>query len=671
MLHGLAFCLRHRDELGANGRTTVGQLYQWKDVIGGYIKAYQHALDKQNQYEETVGIVVPCYNLGSFLPACVDSVLSQDFENWQLVIVDDASTDNSLEIAEQQSLRDPRITVLANEVNLHVSDTRNRGIGTLNTRYILPLDADDRLAPESLQNMVTSLNTDRSLDIVAGKLMIFREDDLENGYVGEWPNNADYELQLQGYNRMPYASMYRKTVWEKIGGYRRRIRDGVEDADFWTRAFSFGSRALILHQTTLLYTLRNNSLGKQNKRGIEAWLPWFSWASLPSNTPFGAVSEELPPVGAYDNPEVSIIVPVGPEHAHHLQSCMDSLFAQTDKRWEVIVINDTGTAWNDFPPGMPFITLIDSDKNQGVAAARNAGIIAAKADKVIFLDVDDVAQPRMVELLLKAHNLVGGWVYSDWYTLEGDTLEYHEAKDWDTNAFSIKMLGPVTGIYEKEHLELVGGFSVDAPGWEDWDMQYKLVEQGICGTRLKYPAFVYNMHLGYRREENFSRAEDLVQYIYTKHSRSNTMACSKCGGKSSIKVNAPTSPSGEDKVLMKYEGPEASFRRYASPTKRGVTYRVSNTQPFEVYKSDVAHFTSRKNFKVIQQPPEITQVNTATIYSQTPTLDALRIRPEIKSVIREHFETAEQVIAAADAELLAIKGIGPARLQEIRNAIHG
>lgn len=667
---GLKFCQEHRERLGANARQLVLERYQWPQVVGGYLEAYHQAI-KAHEHGPAVSVVVPCYNLGSFLPACVDSVKQQTMPDWEMIIVNDASTDNSAEVADTLAATDDRIRVIHQPRNHHVSAARNTAIKNSTGKYILPLDADDRLPADALELLRTTLDQDRSIDIAAGKLVLFNEGDYGSGRLGEWPNNADYDLQIQGYNRLPYSSMYRRKVWERVGGYRERIRNGVEDADFWTRALSFGHRATIIEQPTLLYTMRQNSLGKVNTHGTDAWLPWFAWATDPDETPFAAVGKGPYAVKAFDQPQASVVIPVGPGHAQYVLGCLDSLLAQTDERWEAIIINDSG-APIEVPP---YVTLINNEHNLGVAASRNKGIKAAHSNYIIFLDVDDIAQPRMVELFLLGQQNVGGWVYADWIDYEG----VKQAPDWNLTQFKNKMLAPITGLYQRDHLLSVGGFDEAAPGWEDWELQLKLVSRGICGTRIAYPAIYYNMGAGTRREENFTRAQELVQYIQNRYGDVN-MACSRCGGKPTLNVNkATTLPDATEQVLMEYIGTHSATFTVRSATVPGTRYRITNRKPFFVVKGDVPSFLRRPSeFQVAKQQPSKalpaaseTAALTAPVIAQDRPIETLNLRPDTLVFVKRQYQTVEQLARASDTELLTIRGIGEARVAEIRQALGG
>lgn len=691
---GLQYCLQNREELSKNARQCVLDYYQWETVIDGYIDAYEQAI-QAHQHPVKVSVIIPCYNLSKFLPFCLDSVITQSFQDWEAIVVDDASTDNSYAIMQEYASNDARIKIFQNSKNLHVADARNRAVSLSSGEYVYPLDADDRLVYDALEKLVNHLDAHRELAIVTGNLLVHDENDLTRGYNGGWPNNADVNLQLDGYNRLPYASMYRRQVWETIGGYRRRIRIGVEDADFWTRALSYGFRAEVLPDVTLLYTQRSNSLRSANPNGAAAWLGWFPFTRDKEKTPFGAVGFGPYRVDVF-TPQVSVIIPVGPGHAHHIQGCLDSLLAQTYEKWEAVVVNDTGKRWFDddgqpltqYVTGFPFVTFVDTNTSSGVAHARNLGIARATTDKIVFLDVDDIAQPAMLDILMKARQVVDGWIYGDWYTFDGTDVNHSDAPDWTIDGLRQQSLAPITGIYDREYIEQVGGFDEYAPGWEDWDFQLRLLENGICGTRIKFPLLTYHMHLGARREDNFSQREDLVKYIVDRHpllyKEGKDVACRKCGGHTSLNVQAAaTAVENDQYVLIRYTGPEINVRYYKSPSHpERPPYRVSNKEPFWVHPADVNHFLQRVGFvleEVPKPPPSVigSQEAMPLISNAAPVIkeetmlswDTLQLKPEVITILKDNFGTPLDVIETSDTKLLAIKGIGDSRLGAIRKAL--
>ncbi len=93
--------------------------------------------------EPLVSIITPCYNLAHFLPETIDSVLLQSYSNWELIIIDDFSTDNSFFVANQYAQKDHRISVIKLDQNLGAAGARNEGIAASEGRFITFLDGDD------------------------------------------------------------------------------------------------------------------------------------------------------------------------------------------------------------------------------------------------------------------------------------------------------------------------------------------------------------------------------------------------------------------------------------------------------------------------------------------------------------------------------------------------
>lgn len=522
---GIYLCLADRKRIGENARQAVIERFQWKDRVGDYLPFYQAAIDGVN-YDNNpkVSVVVTAYNLSEYLPACLDSVLQQDFSEWECIVVNDASPDNCGQIAEAYASKDRRFRVIHNPTNLYLAESRNTGIRSAKGQYILPLDADDEIAQGTLRVLSTALDQNSDLDIATGGFQLIEPDGRR--WVSHWPaDDPSFNLQIRHHNQVPYASMYRKWVWERTGGYRRRWKS-AEDAEFWTRAMSYGAvPAKVTKNPTLVYNNRPNSMSHTVRE--PDWTAWFIWSRIPQLTPFGA-SGEYPnqparPVLDYDPIKVSVIIPCGPNHEIFLQDAIDSITAQTFQKYEIIVVNDTGKRWfNDdnqiicpYIQGFPFVKFLDSEgKPAGPAAARNRGIAASLAPCFVLLDADDFAQPLFLELLYRTWKHFGGWVYTDWFDQHG---ELKEAQDFEYDNALVKMPGPSTGIYSKADWERVGGFDESIVFWEDWDYQLTLMGHGSCGRRIKYAGFTYRYDTGTRRELSHANEDKAIKTIRKKH----------------------------------------------------------------------------------------------------------------------------------------------------------
>lgn len=115
-----------------------------------------------------ISIIVPVYNTESYLRNAIDSVLRQEYKNWELILVDDGSTDGSGRICDEYSENDSRIRVL-HKSNSGVSDTRNKGLEIAKGEWIFFLDSDDNLFPNSLSNMI---EWSKDADMVVGVFLM-------------------------------------------------------------------------------------------------------------------------------------------------------------------------------------------------------------------------------------------------------------------------------------------------------------------------------------------------------------------------------------------------------------------------------------------------------------------------------------------------------------------
>ena len=110
-----------------------------------------------------VSIITPCYNAQNFIAETIRSLLNQTYKNWEMIIVDDSSTDNSVVIIEQYLIQEPRIKLLHNKQNLGVSKSRNKGVAASNGSYIALLDSDDIWFPMKLEKQIQFMSNNNVL----------------------------------------------------------------------------------------------------------------------------------------------------------------------------------------------------------------------------------------------------------------------------------------------------------------------------------------------------------------------------------------------------------------------------------------------------------------------------------------------------------------------------
>lgn len=501
----------------------VKHRWTWHQAIERYAEYYERIL--ANAPGPKVSVVIPCYNLAKYLPETLDSVVQQTMLDYEIIVVDDASTDNSEEIVQSYIAKGRPITYLKNEKNMHVSYTRNRGIEAAKGKYILCVDADDRLAMNTLELLSSALDTDRRVHLAYGGLKVMSEEGVVREAEHDWPVQFDINNQLNNLNCVPTVCMFRKRSWENACGYRMGINP-VEDGDLWTRLATIGCAPVkVTNETTFYYRLRSDSISRTMK--IPKWDTWYN----KNNLSFVVEGSRAAPQ-TYLPTRVSVIIPVGPGHEYIVRDAIDSVHLQSYQNWECIVINDTGKDLYKIPSWCKVLSTGAIPK--GVAAARNLGIKASKAPLFVPLDADDYFQPEALDVLIKAHEQFKGVVYSQWYDQQSEGQpEIYDPPNYNAALLTSKgCIHAVTAIYEKSAWLEVGGFDENLSHWEDWDFQLALADKGICGTKIPFPLWTYRKQTGKRREENLAAFEVGKEAISKKWSKfwngEDPMACGGC-----------------------------------------------------------------------------------------------------------------------------------------------
>lgn len=178
-----------------------------------------------------VSIVLPCYNGAEFLAQSIDSVISQTYSDWELILVNDCSKDNSLEIMQRYANEDSRILIIDNEHNLKLPGALNRGFHEAKGKYLTWTSHDNRMAPTMLEDFVKYLDSHPDVGLVTAYYVAFS---LKTGELLYEVHHPDPQITLPLYNCVCYAFMYRHEVLETVGDYDTTLFL-VEDYDYWVR----------------------------------------------------------------------------------------------------------------------------------------------------------------------------------------------------------------------------------------------------------------------------------------------------------------------------------------------------------------------------------------------------------------------------------------------------
>jgi glycosyltransferase involved in cell wall biosynthesis len=203
-----------------------------------------------------VSVVIPCYNYGHFLEAAVKSVLQQTFQNFEIIIVNDGSPDNTQQVAEDLIISYPdRIISLINQQNAgQPAIPRNKGIAQAKGEYIVCLDADDMIAPHFLRECLTVLDENTHICIAVPSMQMFGD-----SHVFVPAQEYSFE-RLKHQNIVLTASMFRKKAWEASGGYATNVK-GYEDWDFWIGCGERKHFGQAVPTAIFFYRVSNEGLG--------------------------------------------------------------------------------------------------------------------------------------------------------------------------------------------------------------------------------------------------------------------------------------------------------------------------------------------------------------------------------------------------------------------------
>jgi glycosyltransferase involved in cell wall biosynthesis len=225
-------------------------------------------------------VIVPLHNYGHYLPEALDSVRAQTLPALDLVVVDDASTDDSLAVArawmERHAGRFNRALLLRNQANAGLALTRNVGFAAAETPFVLQLDADNKLLADCAEHLLAAIRSSGAA---------FAYPTLQQfGDGTETLSDRAYDpIRLAGGNYIDATALVRLSAWAAIGGYEH-MAYGWEDYDAWCR---FAERGLYGHhvpEVLALYRVHGRSMLRtvtdvaENRRRLMAAIrlrhPW-------------------------------------------------------------------------------------------------------------------------------------------------------------------------------------------------------------------------------------------------------------------------------------------------------------------------------------------------------------------------------------------------------------
>lgn len=440
---------------------------------------------------DLISVIIPLYNIAPYLRKCLDSILNQTYQNFEVLMIDDGSTDLTKEICQEYVALDERFSYIYQE-NKGVSIARNVGIQHSSGKYITFIDGDDWIEKNYLEILYQKSISHHS-DVTVVNYFQFREQDTNfifHIYEEQpdqifYPNQRFVDYMLSQFN----SDVLWGVVWGKL--FVRELFDNIQfpgdirwSEDFATlyRLCLQANKIVYVHQAPYCYRERVDSatniineeqvkqtlkvseerittlgmLGINPKLDVEHHLGMLQWLhynmqngwGLEDTPTFLRINETLRLIESSKVqkqtelalPLISIIVPVYNTELF-IEQCVSSICKQTYPNLEVIVVDDGSTdssilkSKSITKDDKRFIYITKS--NGGLSDARNAGIRAASGEFIYFLDADDYLLDKSIENLYHVQKLSDFDIVVGGFSRLGDGVFYQYPQYMNKNVVEV------------------------------------------------------------------------------------------------------------------------------------------------------------------------------------------------------------------------------------------
>ncbi|MEH1980022.1 MAG: glycosyltransferase [Nostoc sp.] len=264
-----------RRSIGLAGKKRAEEMFKEERMIKQTVEVVERTLlPLKNQVSSSfanmplVSVIISCYNLAEFLPETVASVIAQTYENWEIIIVNDGSKDNTSELAQQliSTYFNKKIR-LVEKANGGPASARNTGIKVSNGEYILPLDADDKLSSTGIENLLSVALDQDSPCVAFGSYQMFG---IENKLIV----SADLfsKENMKRFDMIHNSSLYSKKVWDLVNGYKEDVAlIGYEDWEFWLNCLKhkinfYGTKEIVIYYRRSIDSTGNRAFTQHHNK---------------------------------------------------------------------------------------------------------------------------------------------------------------------------------------------------------------------------------------------------------------------------------------------------------------------------------------------------------------------------------------------------------------------
>lgn len=355
---------------------------------------------KELKYQPKISILIPVYNIERrYLAACLDSILSQIYDNYEVCLVDDHSTlEETKSTLTEYKNKDKRIKVKYRSENGHISRTTNDALKMATGDFVALMDDDDLLTPDALYKVVSVLNKNKSLDLIYSD-----EDKLNPKGLYCDPNfKPDFSPDtLLSLNYICHLVVLRRKIVEEVGGFTVGL-EGAQDHDLLLKVTEKTNK--IYHIPEILYhwrmiegstsmTISNKSYATdKGKLAIENAL---ARRNIKGTVEKDELSTYYRVYYTYEKePKISIIIPTR-DYVDILKTCIDSIYEKTNyKNYEIIIANNdskekkTLDFFDEYKKKYKNFKVVDCIMEFNYSRINNIAVEKATGEYIVLLNND-------------------------------------------------------------------------------------------------------------------------------------------------------------------------------------------------------------------------------------------------------------------------------------------
>ncbi|MFB6226496.1 MAG: glycosyltransferase family 2 protein [Candidatus Paceibacteria bacterium] len=211
-----------------------------------------------------VSIIIPTYNRANFLPTTIKSAINQTYDNTEIIVVDDGSTDHTQEVVEKIQEKHPKIQYYWQENSGGAAKPKNKGIKKSKGKYIAILDSDDEYLPTKVEKQVEAFKHKDIEDLMAvgcGAKEVYIEKDEQREFIVPNYSNPLKELLKHDYMGSGSAMMYKRSLFDKVGFFDEKLKSG-QDAEMRLRIATNGYKFYFIQQALIKYKIHKGNISQ-------------------------------------------------------------------------------------------------------------------------------------------------------------------------------------------------------------------------------------------------------------------------------------------------------------------------------------------------------------------------------------------------------------------------